>query len=179
MNWEDKFNIVSKCLESNEDIEADFDINEIGASNESTLILRKKYPFISEDYYKFLKITDGADIAQCRLFSSTDYVRGIEMYSNDYPETKWFPFGYEAGGDPFLIGESGKVSLGCGKTSSGNFNILADSFSEFLYDVLMGPKYPSIFRLKEEEFTDFINKEVELEEDPWLAFLIEQEWLKI
>jgi hypothetical protein len=177
MKWKEKFKVASGYVELDEDLEQDFYLKEFGANDDFISMLRDKYPYISEDYIYFLKLTDGADIAQCTFFSSTTFSRGAEMYSDIYPDSNWFPFGHEAGGDPLMLHNSGKVAIGHGKSTSGEFNFLANSFSDFLNEIIMGPRYPSIFRLEEKDYTDFYKEE--LEEDPWLAFLIEQKWINV
>ena len=177
MNWKDKFKIVSSCLETNEEIEQDFYIKDIGASDAAISLIHQKYLFLPQDYFDFLRVTDGADIAQCRLFGSTKYIRASEIYTEVYPEETWFVFGAESGGDPLLIGCTGKVIIGAGKSYSGEFELLPNSFSDFLSEVIMGPKYPMIFGIKESGFSAFVKAEEK--EDPWLAFLIERKWLTI
>ena len=177
MNWKSKFKIISQRIETNDDIEQDFYVKEKGASSESISELQKKYPFVSEEYIEFIKFTDGADIAQCRLYGTTEYSNGEEMYSEEYPKDIWFPFGHEAGGDPLLLHQNGKVAIGKAKNISGEYQYLASNFSEFLSEVLMGSLFPSIFRVNEESFGEFIKEELESEEDPWLMFLVEQKWL--
>ena len=177
MYWANKFKIANQFLQTEADIDQDFYIKENGASTNAISTLNEKYSFIPEEYFKFLSISDGADIAQCTLFSSLDYAKGKEMYSNAYPEKHWFPFGHESGGDPLLLHESGKVAIGFGKNISGKYNFICDNFSDFLGEVLMGPKYPLLFRIKTDAFNEFI--EEESEDDPWLAFLIKQNWLNV
>jgi hypothetical protein len=177
MNWEDKFKIVNSCLATNEEIEQDFYIKDIGASNAAISLIQQKYLFLPQDYVDFLLVTDGADIAQCRFFGSAEHVRASEIYSEVYPKESWFVFGAESGGDPLLIDRAGKVVIGVGKSYSGEFKFLANSFSDFLSEVIMGPRYPIIFGIKESEFPEFIKEEEK--EDPWLSFLIERKWLVI
>jgi hypothetical protein len=177
MNWEDKFKIVSSCLATHEEIEQDFYIKDIGASNAAISLIRQKYIFLPQDYFDFLQVTDGADIAQCRFFGSAEYISASEIYTEVYPKEAWYVFGAESGGDPLLIDCAGKVAIGVGKSYSGEFTLLANSFSDFLSEIIMGPKYPMIFGIKESGFSDFVKEEEK--EDPWLAFLIERKWLTV
>jgi hypothetical protein len=177
MDWKDKFRIVNSCIDTNEDIEQDFYIKGKGASSEFILKLKSRYPFVSEDYLQFLEITDGADIAQCRFLEEGDFDSIAGQYGQIYPKERWMPFGYEAGGDPLLLGNSGKVALGEGKANKEVFIILANSFSEFLCEVLMGQKYASVFRVEQDEYDKFYKEEIE--DDPWLAFLVKNQWIII
>jgi hypothetical protein len=179
MNWKEKFRFVSQYLEANDDIDQDFYIKEAGANSETLSVLSTKYPFISEEYIEFIRVTDGADIAQCRLYGSSEYAHGEEMYSGEYKNNEWFPFGHEAGGDPLLLEHSGKVAIGTGKSVSGEFEYIANNFSEFLSEILMGTNYPSIFRIGKENYSEFIQRELESGDDPWLNFLVKQKWLYI
>jgi len=175
MDWITKFEIVSKCVEINEDIEQDFYIKEAGISKECAELMRDDHPLITQDYFDFLTYTDGADIAQCRIYSFSEYKAGMELYSDVYDEKHWFVFGADAGGDPLLLHETGKIAIGVGKSIFGEFTFIADTFSDFLNSVLMGPNYPSLFGLSSPEYNEFYREEAE--EDPWLNFLIEKGWI--
>ena len=177
MNWIDKLNAVEACLETNEDIEQDFYIKQSGASRHLIAKLQVDFPWVAEDYIRFLELTNGADIAQCRFVECERLGSSLEMYGETYPTERWLPFGFEAGGDPLLLHKSGKVALGKGKSNSEEFQYLADSFSSFLSDVIMGQRYASIFRIPQDEHAAFYAEAIG--EDPWLAFLVEQEWLKL
>jgi len=177
MNWKDKFTIVSSGIDTNEDIEQDFFIKGKGAPYEFISKLKAEYPFVTEDYIQFLEMTDGADIAQCRFLESNNYDSIAPQYGGTYSKERWMPIGYEAGGDPILLHNSGKIALGEGKSNKESFIYLAENFSDFLCEVIMGPRYASIFRIVQDKYDEFYAEE--LEEDPWLAFLVENGWVKI
>jgi len=177
MDWKDKFRIVNSCIDTNEDIEQDFYIKSEGAPNDFVLKLKAIYPFVTEDYLQFLEMTDGADIAQCRFLEANNFDSFAEQYGQSYPKKSWMPIGYEAGGDPLLLHKNGKIALGEGKANKEVFTFLASNFSEFISEVLMGQRYASIFRIEKGEFNEFY--EDELDDDPWLAFLIQNQWVRI
>lgn len=175
MNWEEKIVYVKENLDQYEDIEDDFYVQKNGMSIESIDSLRETYPYITHDYIRFIKLTDGADIAQCRFYGSSEYGGVAQIYSDIYMTSEWFAFGHTAGGDPLLMNKSGMVALGYAKKTSGDFHILADSFADFMGDVLMGKQFPLIYQVEESELSEFLAEE--REDDPWVAFLIEMNWV--
>ncbi|GAA4441562.1 SMI1/KNR4 family protein [Bremerella cremea] len=177
MDWNEKFAVVEACLEVNEEIEQDFYLQPSGVSADGLSSLQAEFPFVSDDYLRFLQRTNGADIAQCRFVEVERIPAAIEQYGDVYLPKRWLPFGYDAGGDPLLLHESGQVALGDGTSSSETFEFLADTFADFLENVLMGQRYGAIFRIPLDEQITFY--EEELDDDPWLAFLVEQTWLRI
>jgi len=177
MSWKEKFNLVISCLDGNEDIEQDFYIKAHGVSNIFIDNLKVNYPFITNDYLEFLEITDGADIAQCVFFGVDDFDSSARLYVDVFSKEDWMPFAYEAGGDPLLLHKNGKIFLGDGKSNKESFIFLANSFSDFLCDVLMGQRYASIFRIEEIEHHKFYKEELEDDENPWLTFLVNNKWI--
>lgn len=180
MNWKEKIEFIASCLEDNEEIEQDFYLKDNGAAKAFLDTLVNAFPFVQEDYLEFLKISDGADIAQCRLLSEREFKSGSSLYSDRYLKYEWMPFGYEAGGDPLLLNRNGKIFLGEGKSSSNDALFIADSFSDFLCNVLMGQRYASIFRvLDTSDQLEFYNEELEEGDDPWLTFLVKNNWISV
>lgn len=169
MNWKQKIAFVSAELETNESIEQDFFLNDSVISNNGVLKLKRYCPFVTDDYVEFLGLADGADIAQCTFFGSEesdmqDFVSGAKPYLNAYPKSTWFVFGHDAGGNPLLLHQTGRVALGnANATSDADATILAESFADFLGEVIMGRNYEALYKAAPEN-------------DPWLAFLIEQNW---
>ena len=177
MNWISKFGSVLDCIDERDDIDADFYVAVSGASEESLEQINISYPLIGKDYIEFLKKYDGADIAQCRLFGTSELKRAEDIYSDVYPKSKWFVFGENAGGDPILQNKDGEIFIGLGQTVNVEYQFLALSFFEFIDQVLMGENYPRAFWIEDTEFKGFINEEKG--NDPWLDFLIEKKWLTI
>ncbi|WP_144393899.1 SMI1/KNR4 family protein [Pleionea sediminis] len=175
MNWEEKFRIVDSCLESNPDIDADFYIKPNGATPSEVSQLTNKFPYVPKDYIRFLTLCNGADIAQVRFFGTDEYEDNQEIYSDVYPEDSWYVFGADAGGDPVMLNVKGFIAIGLSKSISSEYRILAGNFSEFLNDVIMGSNHPLLFGVNKSEFQEFIQKEIE--EDPWLEFLVDHKWL--
>ena len=176
MNWKEKFKIVHKDCETNEDIDSDFYIKGEGASESFLKQLKEEYPFLPLDYFEFLKFTNGADIAQCVLVGNDNFTMTVENYSDVFEKENWMPFAWAAGGDPLLIHKSGKVALGEGKKNKQEYIFVAGSFSEFLNEVLLGQKLGNIYWLSEDEHQSFYKEEKE--DDTWIEYLIEQNWIK-
>lgn len=177
MDWKEKFAVVAACLETHEEIEQDFYIQPEGAPADLITKVRADFPFVSDDYLQFLALTNGADIAQCRLVEGEGLESMPEQYGDVYPKECWLPFGWEAGGDPLLLHESGKVAIGEGKSNDEAVEFAADSFADFLSNVLMGQRYAATYRIPDEEQLEFYHTEID--EDPWLTFLVEQKWVRL
>ena len=177
MNWDKKFSVVLDCIDEREDIDCDFYLVDRHVSDDEITELTESYPLISKEYINFLKLYDSADIAQCRLFGPSKLKRAKEIYSDVFGVNEWFVFGADAGGDPILQNSIGEVYIAEGKSIEPEYSLLANSFSSFISDVLMGEKYPLVFWIQnnENDFKEFINEEKD--EDPWLQFLIEKKWL--
>jgi len=177
MDWKEKFHVVISSDEINDEIEADFYLKDAGAKNDFLEKIKLEYPFVTDDYLNFLRMTDGADIAQCSFLETNNFDDFASQYGQTYSKKTWMPFGFEAGGDPLLLHFSGKIAMGDGKANHENVVFLANNFSDFLNNVLMGSKYASIFRIEEDNFSEFYQNEVE--DDPWLAFLVKRNWVEI
>ncbi len=179
MNWKEKFQVIKLC--SDEEllglIEDDFYVKDKGSSVEFIKNIRALYPFVTDDYIEFLNMTNGADIAQCRFLEEDNFDSIAMVHSGSYPKEKWMTFGLDAGGNPILLHESGKVALGEGKANKEIYTFVADSFSDFLSEVIMGQRYASIYRIEPDKFIEFYKAEIE--EDPWLDFLIKIRWIAV
>jgi len=177
MNWKDKLLFVASCVDTNDEIQDDFYLKNVGTKSDFISNLKIEYPFVTKDYIEFLELTDGADIAQCRFLEKSNFYSVSNSYNDIYAKETWMPFGYEAGGDPLLLHSSGKIALGDCKANKDTFVFLADDFSKFISEVIMGQKYASLFRVHVQHYNNFYKNE--LEDDPWLAFIVKNEWLKI
>lgn len=177
MNWTTKFKVVLECIDSREDIDADFYLSDRVASEEELTQIKITFPLIKNEYIEFLSLYNGADIAQCRIFGASELKRAEEIYSDVYSKSEWFIFGTDAGGDPLIQNKKGEIFIGLGKTINIEYSFLANSFFDFINQVLMGENYPRIFWIKDNEFKELINQEKG--DDPWLDFLIEQKWLTL
>ena len=176
MDWVAKFDAVVASLETDVSIEQDFFVKEHGAKESFLNKLESDYPFVPDDYVRFLRMTDGATIAQCRFLGSANFDSLAPLHSDTYPKNDWLLIGLDPGGDPLLLHKTRKVAIGEGKSSSGNFEVLASNFGEFLCDVLMGQRFASVFRVRDDHQRFY---EGEIDQDPWIAYLVKQGWIKI
>lgn len=172
--WLPKFAIAQRLVDEGEEIgpiDSDFFISDTGASPEAIRLLKQAFPSIPDDYVRFLEHTDGAEIAQCTLFGSEDSeftsfteASLCELYESTYPRSTWFVFGHDAGGNPLLLSTTGSVSIGDAHLSRAARNV-AQSFSEFLSNVLFGGDYPKLYDSDPDP------------DDPWWAFLKSEGWV--
>ena len=172
MTWQQKFEICAGLSKADVDFEDDFLIGASPASSEFIQEIRTRFPFATEDYLEFLGLTDGADIIQAAFFGSEEQSNfrtlwsGVELYEPVYKPDEWLAFGCEAGGAPFLLHSSGKIAVGAIDPPDGSVEFVAESFSDFMGEVVMGKRYNAFFD----------GEPADDPEDTWYAFLKEQQW---
>lgn len=169
--------MVLSNLDVDDSIEQDFYVKDSGVSSQFLEKLKKEYPFTPQSYIDFLEYTNGADIAQCRFLEENNFDVYTSQYSLSYPKQNWLVFGFDAGGRPLLINLCGNVCLGEKYSTNEEFIHLANSFSEFLTEVIMGQNYALLFDIEPCDKRDFYIEEIG--EDPWLAFLVKQNWINL
>lgn len=175
MDWSAKFDVIVTSLESDDRVADDFFVKECGANEGFIKELKNDYPFIPDAYISFLERTDGATIAQCRFLGSSNFGVFAPLHCNAYPEKDWLLIGLDPGGAPLLLRSTQEIVIGEGKSCSGKFDVLANSFDEFLCDVMMGQRFASVFRVRDLE--QFYKDEID--QDTWIEYLAKQGWIKI
>ncbi|MCA9040109.1 MAG: SMI1/KNR4 family protein [Planctomycetaceae bacterium] len=136
-------------------------------------LLRDRYPFLPETYLLFLKQTDGADICMFVLagsgessFPSIETL--IKRWKPNLGSGPILPIGEDPSGDCIAIIKDGSVvAIDYTIDSTDEATYLADSFDDFLDNVLMGNKYPSLFP----------GGLTPHHENEWTHFLREKGWL--
>jgi len=135
--------------------------------------LRQEFPFISEDYTRFLSLTDGASLWMYEFYGSG----ALKMLSLESLRVRWqpnaeklrvFPFAEDPGGNCIAMRESGEiVQFDLNGESDSDGITLAQSFGELLDNVLMGERFYSLFDVPPSE----------IEDNEWLAYLRHKGWL--
>lgn len=134
--------------------------------------VRNTFPFADVEYLRFLAETGGLQIDMYQFFGSKDssFTSLAEGWQRWFPSVKndGNPIGEDPSGDCIALCRDGKirlVSIYLDSVSQGI--VLAGSFAEFLSDVLMGPRFPTLFPLG---FSS-------ADENEWTRFLRSQKWL--
>jgi len=131
--------------------------------------VRQSFPFVDEQYLKCLGETGGLQIDMYHLFGSeTDgFTPLADGWRRWLPVVKGggIPIGEDPSGDCIVLCKDGEIrlmSIHIGSVDEGR--VLAKSFAEFLSDVLMGPRFPTLFPLgytpsHENEWTKFLRSQ--------------------
>lgn len=131
--------------------------------------IKQSFPFVDEQYLKFLGETGGLQIDMYQFFGSK--TSGLTPLANGW--RRWLPvvknggipIGEDPSGDCIVLCKDGGIRLVSIHVDSVNEGrVLAKSFGEFLSDVLMGPQFSTLFPLgytasHENEWTKFLRSQ--------------------
>ena len=141
MDWLAKFEHCHSLLDDDDDLWLDFSPSDPATDAD----LQSVSVELPDSYLKYLRISNGGEIAQCRFCGTDNLASAIEMYADLQDPDSLTPFGWGAGGAPFYFGPDGAVFLAATKISREVPERLSDSFDEFFGDVMMGAKHPLIY----------------------------------
>jgi hypothetical protein len=149
MSWKEKLETTRESLSDTPDLAIVFSEG-CGASEEFIAALQGQFPFIGADYLDFLRETDGVQIDMYQLFGSgRSRFASISDALNRWKPVlgdAGIPIGEDPSGDCIVLTRSGTVVLmDYQKDNVAQGRILAESFGDFLADVLMGKRFPSLF----------------------------------
>lgn len=131
--------------------------------------IKQSFPFVDEEYLRFLRETGGLQIDMYQLFGSdvsglTSLVEGWRRW-RPVVRDEGIPIGEDPSGDCIVLCRDGMIRLVIAQMDNVVAGrVLARTFSEFLVDVLMGPLFPTLFPLgwtseHENEWTGFLRKQ--------------------
>jgi hypothetical protein len=135
--------------------------------------LQRKYPFLDDEYRRFLSITDGASLWMYEFFGSgSSEMSALEELMQRWQPTtdrlRVFPFAEDPGGNCIAMRETGEViQFDCRAESDTECIVLAQSFGQFVDNVLMGEDFYSLFDIPAAEFED----------NEWTEYLKQKGWL--
>jgi len=171
VGWKEKLQIVKASVNEREDLMIVFQAV-TGAPKRFIKGIYADFPFLGESYGEFLEETDGAQIDMFMLFGSG--ISGFSSVRKEFQEwgrilegSGWLPIGKDALGDTFILTESGRVVLvdyQMDRVSDGR--LIANSFDEFLDEVLMGGRFSELFP----------SGWGQEDENEWTLFMREQGW---
>ena len=168
MNWDQKISETQEYAGSADEMIMVFSAYP-GASGEMINRLKNKYPFADEEYLDFLKTSNGIVIETIVLYGLNDnqynsmhdaedlwgFVRGVGQDG--------IPIGHFPSGDCLILCIDGKVRIiNYTMTDILEGDIIAESFSTFLNDFLMGSRFlelwlPHIWKEEDETlWTQFL-----------------------
>jgi len=168
MEWDSKIRRAISRAQNNELFALMVDWSPQPASDVFLEELRRRYSFCPSELVELLRIADGFYINHFVIAGSpTSKFRSISEltsrieYFVDCKES--IPFAHESSGRGiYCVHNDGKISLTY--CDNGDKWQVADSFREFLSEMLMGEKYWRLFRSKEES--------------EWSKFLVSEGWLQ-
>lgn len=135
--------------------------------------LRQQFPFVHDDYDRFLSITDGASLWMYEFYGSGSSEMPalgdlLSRWQPNLDKLKVFAFAEDPGGNCIAMRENGEiVQFDFRAESDADCIVLAPSFGEFLDDVLMGDNFYSLFDVPASE----------IEDNEWLEYLRQKGWL--
>lgn len=171
MNWREKLNVTRRYATVNPRMAISFH-DAPRAPEEFISSLKSRFPFVSNEYLEFFRHTDGMQYDVFQMFGSgvsdfSSVFRKCELWSNVAGNA--VIISELADGSPIALCDDNSVRL-LDPYETKNFHdgeILADSFSSFLEDVVFGPRIEVL-----------IGRPVEIiDESEWITFLNKQGWL--
>lgn len=173
MDWLDKLRCAESAIKSNPELAIVFEAG-TGLNGTDLEMVRKTFPFADHEYLRCLAETGGLQIDMYHLFGSDE--EGFTSLSDGW--RRWLPIVKEGGipigedpaGDCIVQCKDGSIRLlsrEADDTSEGR--VLAQSFAEFLSDVLMGSRFTTLFPRGYSSS----------QENEWTCFLRRQGWLFI
>lgn len=171
LSWKEKIRLTHSAVSESPELAIVFSDSH-GANEDFLSNLRQAFPFIDDEYVSFLRETDGVQIDMYQLFGSgrsgfTSISDGIKRWKPIIGDDG-IAIGEDPSGDCIVIGKDGRVRLVDYRMEQGqDGRILAESFSELVGDVLMGPSFPKLFP----------NGWSPAHENEWTRFLRRQGWL--
>ncbi|MBA4030569.1 MAG: hypothetical protein C0478_06715 [Planctomyces sp.] len=131
--------------------------------------LQRKYPFLDDEYCRFLSITDGASLWMYEFFGSGSLempaLEGLmQRWQPNVDKLRVFPFAEYPGGNCIAMRENGEViQFDFRAESDTDCTVLAQSFGLFVGNVLMGEDFYSLFDipatdLRDNEWTDYLKQ---------------------
>jgi len=134
--------------------------------------LRRQFPFIDDDYDRFLLLTDGASLWMYEFYGSGASAMPalsdlLSRWQPNLGKVKVFPFAEDPSGNCIAMRENGEIVLFDFRAESDSDCIaLAPTFGVFLDDVLMGENFYSLFDIPSSE----------IENNEWLQYLRQKGW---
>jgi hypothetical protein len=172
MLWKQKISHVKQLLPLRNELNIVF-ADSPGASEVAINRLKLQYPFVDEEFLAFLRLTNGVQIDFFVLFGVgesrfTSIQIAAQRWSFLLNPIEAIPIGEDPVGSCFaIIQDKSVVVVDYTMSDLYQGRVLATSFSEFLGDVLMGEKFPSLFP----------GSWAAEYENEWTRFLRDQGWL--
>ena len=151
LTWQDKLRETKVAARNTPGLHVEFSASPAGATDAFIAHVVRRFPFVSEEYLDFLRLTDGAQIEMCVFFGSEDSRQGSLFHA----ASRWrniidlhggLPVGEDAGGACFVLNTQGAIRLvENDPPTSENGVLLAASLGEFFGDILMGPRFPALY----------------------------------
>lgn len=171
ISWKEKLRLTHKAATITPELSIVFSDRQ-AASDHFLDSLKRRFPSIDREYIAFLRETDGIQIDMYQLFGSeqsgfTSISEGIQRWA-PIIGSDGVPIGEDPSGDCIVLMLDGQVRL-VDKTMdhAHDGRVLADSFSDFITQVLMGPLFPTLFP----------NGWTPDHENEWTQYLRQQSWL--
>jgi hypothetical protein len=172
MTWREKLEITRRSLPDHPTLEIVFELAAAGAPEAFISALRSQYPFITNDYLEFLRFSDGAQLWMFVLFGS----KPSTFPSIPEARSRWasnlgdrLPIGEDPSGMCLVMERAGNIVTIDYTTDAGDHvESLASTLGEFLDEVLLGPRFPELFKDSREGPP----------ENEWTAHLRHQGWLR-
>lgn len=172
MTWKQKISQVKQLLLLRDELNIVF-ADSLCASESAVKHLKLQYPFVDEELLAFLRLTDGVQIDFFVLFGVgesrfTSIQTAAQRWSFLLNPIEAIPIGEDPAGSCFaMFPDKSVVAVDHTMNNLHQGRVLATSFSEFLGDVLMGAKFPSLFP----------GSSPADHENEWTRFLRDQDWL--
>jgi hypothetical protein len=172
MAWGDKLEITRAALSEKPELAIAFS-DAKGASEQFVESLRRELPFVDNAYLDFLRATDGVQIDMFVLFGSggsefTSLTEGTKRWGPLLEGTGWLPIGEDPSGGCIAITQEGRiVLLHLSMPEPNHAKEVAEGFSEFLDEILMGPRFVELFP------GEWTNEH----ENEWTQHMREQGWM--
>lgn len=135
--------------------------------------LQRRYPFLDDEYCRFLSITDGASLWMYEFFGSgSSEMPALESlnqrWRSNVDKLQVFPFAEDPSGNCIGMRQNGEIIQFDFRTESdADCTVLAQSFGLFVDNLLMGEGFYSLFGIPAKEFGD----------NEWTNYLKHKGWL--
>jgi hypothetical protein len=151
MTWYEKLQATRVALHDTPEMAIVFSEGKVAATEEFITTLIEQFPFVSEDYINFLRLVNGLQIDVCVLFGSgttpfPSIFGAVNRWQDIIDISKVLPIGEDSTGSCFALNQKREIwRYDYDLPELINHNKLADTFPEFLNDVLMGQRFPDLF----------------------------------
>lgn len=137
------------------------DIPDNGCDKAYMETIIKNYPWASNSYLEFLKISNGGEFDDIRFLGDEDCGYGsvletAEIFSSFFVDK--IPIAKDSAGDLFWLDKNGEVYWSMDNiTDQSSLTLIAESFEEFINDFCLGKKFREHYG--ENEWTDFLKSQ--------------------